>query len=105
MSTIPLGDEKSYPYRTPPDKIQVFGEKPDTTFIQIKLVDYSGGWFSTKKGALKAVKEKASQLGGDAIILQGFGEKTEVGSIDPKTGLVSNYDVPFAKAVIIRFVP
>ena len=106
-TVIPLGDEKLFSYRTSPEKIRVFAEKPDTTFVQIALMDYSGSewWWSSKASAIKAVKEKASQLGGDGIILQSIGTETTGGSVNPQTGWITTYDKPVAKAIIIRFTP
>ncbi|MCI0331315.1 MAG: hypothetical protein L0196_10320 [candidate division Zixibacteria bacterium] len=94
VTVVPLGDGKSYPKRTSPDKVQVLVEKPDTTFIEIALVDYSGTALQGKGAPINGLKEKASKLGGDAIILSGWGEAE--GSLGTK---------PVARAVIIRFIP
>jgi len=89
-TVIPIGEGKSYPKRTAPEKVQVFLEKPDTTFTQIALIDYSGYQYQGKSDAIYAIKKKASELGGDAIILQGVGKE---------------YENPVAKAIVIRFIP
>jgi hypothetical protein len=104
-TVIPLGEQKPYSKRTTPDKVQVFLEKPDTTFTQIALVDYSGNEYQSKGAAVNALKNKASELGGDAIILQGVSKVITGGQIDPKFGFVTTYDKPVAKAIVIRFIP
>lgn len=105
VTVVPIGEEKSYPQRTGPKEIKVFLEKPDTTFIQIAFINYEGSDVQSKSGVINGIKKKASKLGGDAIILGEIGERTAGAIVDPKSGVVTNYEFPVAKAVVIRFLP
>ena len=106
MTVVPLGEQKVYSPRTVPDKILVFVEKPETTFVQIALLDYTGKSQSSKSGAIKAIKNKAAQIGADAIILQEIDEKTSVsGYVNQYAGWVNTTKKPVVKAIAIRFLP
>jgi hypothetical protein len=66
----PLGESKKFEPRTPWALIEVYLEKPDKPFVEIALVECEGAALSSGGQALEAIKEKASDLGGDAIVFQ-----------------------------------
>ncbi len=67
-----LQNQRTYPVRTPAEHIEVFKKKPDTTFVQVALVDYSSEsfevepftFFESDDDVIKALKKKASDMGG-----------------------------------------
>ena len=67
---VPLGEAKKLDPRTAPEKIEVYMTPPQTPFAEIGLVQCDGTELSGAMAALDILKEKASELGGDAIIFQ-----------------------------------
>lgn len=99
-NVILLGDQKAYPLRTPSQKILVFAEKPETTFVQLALIDCSK---KSQKKAIKIAKEEASKIGADAIILWDIDKEIRGGTLVGNTVIIKKRTL--VKVIAIRFIP
>jgi hypothetical protein len=71
--------------RTPPEQIKFYGEqRPTCPYKEVGSVNAEGGIFVSWNRVVQRAREKAHELGGDAII--GVNQKTRItGAIDGTT--------------------
>jgi hypothetical protein len=71
--------------RTPPEQIKFYGEqRPTCPYKEVGSVSVEGGIFVSWNRIVRRAREKAHELGGDAIV--GVNQKTRItGAIDGST--------------------
>jgi hypothetical protein len=88
--------------RTPPEQIKFYGDqRPTCPYKEVGSVNAEGGIFVSWNRVVKRAREKAHELGGDAIV--GVNEKTRIsGAILSKDG-VSTTESTALRGNVIRF--
>ncbi len=61
--------------KTNPDQIEIFAEDPDRPFAVIGAIDGRGALFSGDADLIKTIRNAASEMGADAVILGGKTKK------------------------------
>jgi hypothetical protein len=95
-TVIELGD-RSYVSRTRPVDIEIYINEPKRDYVEVAYVEVDGAYLSSSSKAREDIKKKASQLGGDAIILNPTKKETE---FNPFSGIETRKKT---RAVVIRF--
>jgi hypothetical protein len=88
--------------RTPPESIRFYEtEKPECAYKEIGHVTSHGGWLTSWGRVIRAARQKAYELGGDAIL--SFRESTRVTGAILTNGQISTQESSSISGTVIRF--
>jgi len=88
----------------PSDSVEVLRNKPiEKEFVELGelSIQIKKGIFSNQEGAVLKLKEKAKEIGADAIII--IGEESEGNLIVPIGDLYTTVDKRYLKAIAIKY--
>jgi len=91
LSVIPI-NERQYYTPTAPSNVE-----PKIAFIEIAYIESGGNFLSTDEKTIEAIKKKAAQLGGDAIIIKEKMRETEYGLFSKPT------TIKVMRVLVIRY--